>query len=205
LEAIKQMPTCAKFLQDMCTFKRKSKDYKSQKVFLSEEVNSILKFDTPSKLEDPCVSTTSYSIDNHKIERALLDLGCSVDLIPYSVYLELKLGELKPSNCTLQFADRLVRTLRGQIDAVLIQINKGLCHVDFIVLDIDPNHASKQIPVILGDLFLIIANAAINYRLRVMDVSVMNMRVKIDIFKDSFQHVLEDKAKCFFVNVGLMK
>ena len=73
LEAIKQIPTCAKFLQDMCTFKRKSKDYKSQKVFLSEEVNSILKFDTPSKLEDPCVSTTSYSIDNHKIERALLD------------------------------------------------------------------------------------------------------------------------------------
>jgi len=28
-------------------------------------------------------------------------LGSSVNLIPYSVYLELGLGELKPSNCTL--------------------------------------------------------------------------------------------------------
>jgi hypothetical protein len=33
-----------------------------------------------------------------QIERALLDLGASVNLLPYSVYLQLGLGELKPTS-----------------------------------------------------------------------------------------------------------
>ena len=41
LEAIKQTPAYAKFLKDICTFKRKSKDDKSLKVFVSEQVSSI--------------------------------------------------------------------------------------------------------------------------------------------------------------------
>jgi len=101
LEAMRQIPTYAKFLKDMCTFKRKSKDDKSKKVLLSEQLSSILKCDTPPKFKDPGVPTISCYIGNHKIERALLDLGSSVNLIPYSVYLELGSGELKPSNCTL--------------------------------------------------------------------------------------------------------
>jgi len=83
LEAIRQIPAYAKFLKDMCTFKRKSKDDKSKKVLLSEQVSSILKFDTPPKFKDPGVPTISCFIGNHKIERALLDLGSSVNLIPY--------------------------------------------------------------------------------------------------------------------------
>ena len=85
VEAIKQISTYAKFLKDMCTFKRKSKDNKYSKVFLSEQVRSILKCDTLSKLKGPSVPTISCFIGNHKIERALLDLGSSVNLIPYSI------------------------------------------------------------------------------------------------------------------------
>jgi len=50
--------------------------------------------------------------------------------------------------------------------------------VDFVVLDMGPNHASKQIPFSLRCPFLATANIIINYRPGVMDVSVMNMRVK---------------------------
>ena len=85
----------------MCTFKRKSKDDKSKKVLLNEQVSSILKFDTPPKFKDPGVSTISCFIGNHKIKRTLLDLGSSVNLIMYFGYLELGLGELKPFKCTL--------------------------------------------------------------------------------------------------------
>ena len=95
------MPTYAKFCKYMCTFKRKSKDAKSQKVFLSKQVSTILKHNTPPKLKNPGVPTISYFIGNHKVERALLDLGSKVNLIQYSIYLRLGLGELKLSNCTL--------------------------------------------------------------------------------------------------------
>ena len=120
LEAIRQIPTYAKFLKDMCTFKRKSKDNKSEKVLLSEQVSSILKGDTPPKFKDPGIPTTSCYIGNYKIEMALLDLGSSVNLIPYYVYLELGLGELKRSTCTLLLADRSVRTHRGRRHDVLV-------------------------------------------------------------------------------------
>jgi len=76
----------------MFTFKRKSKDNKSLKVFLSEQVCSFLRCDTPLKLKDPSVPTISRFISNHQIERALLDLGSCVNLIPCGIYLELGFG-----------------------------------------------------------------------------------------------------------------
>jgi len=164
-------------------------------------VSSILKRDTLPKFKDPDIPTILCYIGNYKIERALLDLGSSINLIPYSVYLELRFGELKPSNCILQLADRSVRTSRGQIDDVLVQIDKGFFPVDFVLLDMDSSHASKPIPLLLGRPFLAIANATINCRSGVMDVSIMNMRVRFNIFKASAQPVFEDESKCFFVDV----
>ena len=82
-----------------------------------------------------------------------------------------------------------------------MQIDKGFFPVDFVVVDMDPSHASKQIPLILGRPFLATANATINCRTGVMDVSVMNMRVRLNIFKASTQPVFEDESECFFVDV----
>ena len=124
LDAIKQIPAYAKFLKDMCTFKRKSKAHCSKKVVLSEQVSSILQFDNTPKFKDPGVPTISCHIGDHKIEKALLDLGSSVNLIPFSVYEQLGIGELQPSNCTLQLADRSIRVPRGRIDDVLVKMIK---------------------------------------------------------------------------------
>ena len=51
-------------------------------------------------------------IEEHKIERALLDLGASVNLLLYSVFQSLNLGELKPTFVTLLLADRSVKVPR---------------------------------------------------------------------------------------------
>ena len=83
----------------------------------------------------------------------------------------------------------------------MVQIDKGFFSVDFVVLDMDPSHTSKQIPLILGRPFLATANATINYRSGVMDVSVMNMRPRLNIFKASAQLVFENESECFFVDV----
>jgi hypothetical protein len=44
-----------------------------------------------------------------QINRTLLDLGASVNLLPYSMYLQLGLGELKLTTVTLQLADRSMK------------------------------------------------------------------------------------------------
>ena len=75
---------------------------------------------------------------------------------------------------------------------MLVQNDKGFFSIDFIVLDMEPSHTSKQIPLILGRPFLATTNATINSRSGVMDISVMNMSVRCNIFKASSQPVFQD-------------
>ena len=56
---------------------------------LAEQVSAILQNNNALKYKDPGCPTISYFIGEHKIERALLDLGASVNLLPYSVFQSL--------------------------------------------------------------------------------------------------------------------
>ena len=44
-----------------------------------------------------------------------------MNLMPYSVYLQLGLGELKPTNITLSLADRSVKIPKGIVEDVLVK------------------------------------------------------------------------------------
>jgi len=180
LDAIKQVPFYAKFLKDLCTVKRKPNVKK--KVFLAEQVSVILQNNNALKYKDPGCPIISCFIGEHKIERALLDLGASVNLLPYSIFQSLNLGELKPTFVTLLLADRSVKVPRGIIEDVLVQIDKFIYLVDFIVLDTQPVEACNSFPVILGRPFLATSNALINCRNGLMKLSFGNMTLEMNIF-----------------------
>ena len=61
--------------------------------FLMEQVSALIQHKTLPKYKDPGCPTISCIIGDHDIEEALLDLGASVNLMPYSIYLQL--GVLK--------------------------------------------------------------------------------------------------------------
>ena len=84
LDMIKQVPTYAKFLKDLCTVKRGLGIEK--KAFLTEQVSAIIQCKTPVKYKDPGSPTISVNIGGTCIDKALFDLGASVNLLPYSVY-----------------------------------------------------------------------------------------------------------------------
>ncbi|XP_022859157.1 uncharacterized protein LOC111379951, partial [Olea europaea var. sylvestris] len=164
-----------------------------QKVFLTENVSSIVQQNTPPKFKDPGCPTISCVIWNNRIERALLDLGASVNLLPFSVYEQLGLGELKPTTTTLRLADRSVKVPRGVVEDVLVQIDKFYYPVDFLVLDTHPVlNSNAQIPVILGRPFLATSNALINCRNGILKLSFGNMTVEMNIFNICKQHGDED-------------
>jgi hypothetical protein len=134
---------------------------------MTEQVSAILQCKLPLKYKDPGCPTITCMIGVSQIERALLDLGASVNLLPYSIYLQLGLGELKPTSMTLQLVDRSVKVPRGIVEDVLIKVDKFYFLVDFIVLDTEPVQViGSEIPVILGRPFLAMANALINCRSR---------------------------------------
>jgi len=172
LDAIKQVPSYAKFLKDLCTVKRKLNVKK--KGFLTEQVSVILQNNNALKYKDPGWHIISCFFGEHKIERALLDLRASVNLLPYSVYQSLNLGELKPTSITLLLADRSVKVSRGIIEDVLVQVDKFIYPVDFIVLDTQLVEACNSIPMILGCPFLTTSNTLINCRNGLMKLSFGN-------------------------------
>ena len=133
LDMIKQVPTYVKFLKDMCIVKRRLNV--DMKAFLTEQVSSIIQCKTPVKYKDPGCPTISVNIRGTYVEKALLDLGASVNLLPYSVYKQLGLGELKPTTITLSLANRFLKILKGTVEDVLIQVDKDYYPVDFVVID----------------------------------------------------------------------
>ena len=180
LDAIKQIPPYAKFLKDLCTVKRKLGVNKE--AFMTEQSTSLIRNNLPPKYKDPG-SPISIVVGNSKLGHALVDLGESVNLLPYSVYVDLGLGELEPTNITLQLADRSVKIPRGIVKDVLVQVDKFYFPMDFVVLNTQPVvNQGTQFLVILGRPFLATDNAIIHCRGGLMTLSIGNRTVNLNIF-----------------------
>ncbi|RVW60482.1 hypothetical protein CK203_100083 [Vitis vinifera] len=194
LDMIKQVPTYAKFLKDLCTIKRGLTVNK--KAFLTEQVSAILQCKSPLKYKDPGSPTISVMIGGKVVEKALLDLGASVNLLPYSVYKQLGLGELKPTAITLSLADRSVKIPRGVIEDVLVQVDNFYYPVDFVVLDTDPTvKEANLVPIILGRPFLATSNAIINCRNGLMQLTFGNMTLDLNIFYMSKKQITPEEEE----------
>ncbi|XP_035546620.1 uncharacterized protein LOC108997816 [Juglans regia] len=143
----------------------------------------ILESNTPPKYKDPGAPTIAYVIGNSKIGHALLDLGSSVNFLPYTVYEQLGLGELKSTPIIWQLANRSIKMPRGIVDDVLVQVDKFYYPVGFVVLDMKLSSLSTfQAPIILGRPFLATSNALINCRSRILKLSFGNMTLELNIF-----------------------
>ena len=128
-------------------------------------MSAIIQDTNITKYKDPGSPTIPCTIGNRSFERALLDLGSGVNLIPYSLYEELELGELRPTRITLQLADRSIRHPRGIVEDVLVKVDRFVFPADFIILDMAMTPSPKnQIPIILGRPFLATADANISCR-----------------------------------------
>ena len=87
LDAIKQILSYAKFLKDLCTLKIKLGINKD--AFMTEQYTSLIRNNFPPKYKDLGSPTISIVVENSKLGHALVDFGARVNLLPYSLYVEL--------------------------------------------------------------------------------------------------------------------
>ncbi|KAL6349661.1 hypothetical protein AAG906_041068 [Vitis piasezkii] len=182
---IKQVLAYTKFLKDLCTMKRRIK--LSKKTFLTEQDNAIIK--------------NKAMIGDSFVERALLDLGTSVNLLPYSIYKQLGFEELKATTITLSLADCSIKVPRGVVEDVLVQVGKFYYLVYFVVLYTEPlKKGVNFVPIILGRPFLATTNALINYRNGLMQSSFGKMTLEMNVFNFCKQPMdyddVEDEEAC---------
>ena len=115
----------------MCTQKKTTQV--PNKAFLTANVSSILTSSMLTKQKDPGCPTISCVIGNFVIDNALLDLGVSINLIPYTIYKQLGLGELKPTSVTIQLVDRSIKNSMGIVEDALVKVGGFIYPVDFII------------------------------------------------------------------------
>ncbi|GKC15723.1 ribonuclease H-like domain-containing protein [Tanacetum coccineum] len=113
----------------------------------------------PQKEKDPGSFTLPCFIHNVYFDKALVDLGASVSVMPFFTYTNLGLGILSHTRLTIELDDRTMKQPRGIAKNVLVRIGKFIFPVDFIILDIPED---DDVPLILGRPFLSIAHFKID-------------------------------------------
>ncbi|GJR27486.1 hypothetical protein Tco_1103718 [Tanacetum coccineum] len=98
----------------------------------------------PQKEKDPRSFTLPCFIDNICFDKALVDLGASVSVKPFSTYTNLGLGILSNTRLTIELADRTIKQPRGIAENVLVKIGKFIFPIDFIILDIPEDDDDKD-------------------------------------------------------------
>ena len=148
VEAFEQMSGYVKFMKDVLSKKRKLGYYET--VALLEECSAILQKKLPPKFTDPGSFTILCAIGNTVFERALRDLGASINLMSWSIFKKLKLGEARSTTVTLQLADRSLTHPRGIIkDVLVIKMNHVCISIKFSVFFIAKMHDSQSFSLIL--------------------------------------------------------
>ncbi|CAN6560240.1 unnamed protein product [Malus baccata var. baccata] len=129
LDAIKQVPRYAKFLKEFCTTRKRISTKEVVKV--GENVSAILQCKLPPKCKDPGSFTIPCVIGNTRFESAMLDLGGSINVMPYSIYASMNLGELKNDG-----------------------VNHLIFPADFYVIEMDESDHAPSLPILLGRPFM---------------------------------------------------
>ncbi|KAI5347397.1 hypothetical protein L3X38_015276 [Prunus dulcis] len=198
LDAIQQIPSYAKFLKELCTNKRTFKEHET--VALSEEVSAVLLRKLPPKLKDPGSFTIPCLIGNQRFEHALLDLGASINLMPFSVFESLNLGELKKTSVSIQLADRSIKYPKGVLEDVLVKVNELIFPVDFLVLEMEEVPIpGKDLPLILGRPFMRTARTKIDVYEGTLTMAFDEETVEFKVF-DALKYPNDDHA-CFSMDV----
>ncbi|CAN6695348.1 unnamed protein product [Malus baccata var. baccata] len=160
LDAIKQIPKYAKFLKKLCTTRNRIRE--KEVVHVSENVSALLQRKLTPKCKDPGSFTIPCVIGNTRFDHAMLDLGASINVMPYSVYASMNLGELKHDGVIIQLADRSNAYPKGVLEDVLVQVDHLIFPADFYVLDMEDSVHSPSSPLLLGCPFMKTAQTKID-------------------------------------------
>nr|XP_016449645.1 PREDICTED: uncharacterized protein LOC107774579 [Nicotiana tabacum] len=131
------------FMKDLVTKKR---FMECETIKMTHQVSSIVHSMAP-KLEDPGAFTIPCTIGSADFTKALCDLGASINLMPYSVFKTLGIGQPRPTSMKLQMTDRSMKRPLGIIDDVLVRVDKFILPADFMILDYEVDF---EVPIILG-------------------------------------------------------
>ena len=119
-EALAQMPNYAKFLKDILSKKRKFVE--ERVVNLIATCSAVIQKSLPVKMQDLSSFIIPCTIGKVEFKKALCDSGARINLMPLSVAKRQSLGELPPTNMTLQMTNMTMAQPEEVLQDVLIKV-----------------------------------------------------------------------------------
>jgi Aspartyl protease len=173
---IRDDPAYAKFLKDLSSTKHHFKD--DEKVRLPCGANVLYSDLIPPKEGDPGSFCVNITFGNGKEVRGMLDLGAGANLMPFSIFEKLGLGDLKMKKISLELADSSIRFSKGVIEDVLVRVGGLVVPVDFIVIDDEHVHSKgRGHSILLGRPFMATTNAIIDVKTGSLTLRVLGRTV----------------------------
>ncbi|XP_062103514.1 uncharacterized protein LOC133814588 [Humulus lupulus] len=185
LYAIKEVPRYAKFLKELCTNKCKLRG--NEKVSVGENVSAVLQKMLPPKCKDPRTFTIPCMIGNKRIERCIVDLGASINVMSYSSYASLNLGLLKEARVIVQLADRTNVYALGVVEDVLVKVDGLVFPADFYILEMGDASIPNLTPVLFGRPFLMTTNTKLDVRAGTLTMEFDGEVIKFNVFDSPYK------------------
>ncbi|CAN6576812.1 unnamed protein product [Malus baccata var. baccata] len=168
-------------------------------VKVGENVSAILQRKLPPKCKDPGSFTIPCVIGNTRFEYAMLDLGASINVMPYSIYASMNLGALKNDGVIIQLADRSNAYPKGVLEDVLVQVNHLVFPADFYVLEMDESDHAPSLPILLGRPFMKTTRTKIDVYSGTLSMEFDGEVVNFNL-SDSIKYPSEDHS-CFSIDI----
>ncbi|WZZ44754.1 hypothetical protein YC2023_041013 [Brassica napus] len=158
MDVIQMMPSMRSFMKGLISGKISEE---SEFMTVSKECSAVLQNRQIKKRGNPGKFVLSIQILKKIFSCSLVDLGSSVNLMPYSVARRLGYTHFKPTRMSLVFADRSAKSPVGILENLQVKVRNTSVPADFVVLELEEE--SKD-PLILGRPFLCTVGAIINVR-----------------------------------------
>ncbi|XP_058751568.1 uncharacterized protein LOC131624648 [Vicia villosa] len=194
IKAIEQMPNYSKFMKDMLIKRKRLGEFAT--IALTQECSQLVQGKLPPKLKDPGNFTIPCNIDDLFGGKALCDLGESINLIPLSIFKKLGIGASWPTTITLQLADKSICYPQGNIEDVLVRVDKFVFPADFIIMDFDAN---EDILILLGRHFLATVRTLIDVEKGELTMRVNGQQVVFNVM-NALQYPEEEVADCLMIS-----
>nr|XP_016499264.1 PREDICTED: uncharacterized protein LOC107817885 [Nicotiana tabacum] len=126
VEALEKMPGYAKFMKDMVT-KKKNVNFETIKV--THQCSVIISQIGVKKMENPGAFTIPCAIGLTSFAKSLCDLGARINLMPYTIFKKLGLGDPMPTSMKLLMADLDVE-IPIILGRPLLATGRAICDVE---------------------------------------------------------------------------
>ena len=164
---------------------------------VGENVSAVIQRKLPTKCKDLGMFTIPCTIGNTQLEKAMLDLGASINVMPYSIYVSLKLGPLNKTGVVIQLANRFFAYPKGVAKDVLVQVDDLFFPTDFYVLDME--NGDQTTPILLGRPFLKTSKTKIDVHSGTLTMEFDGEIVKFNIY-DAMKY-LDDDNPIYLIDV----